>query len=164
MSLRKSLSAQYVSKIMMKKFDVEMEIASSVEDVYDLWQNLENVPRWIPLVKEVKVLSTSKELSRWKFGLGFPLITEWTSKITQCIPQKFIAWESISGLSNRGSVEFFPTESGCRIHLALTFDLPGGIVGAFLETIGIERWLEVNLVETLKRFQFLIEEEVLRKT
>jgi uncharacterized membrane protein len=150
---------------MMREYCVEVKVACSVEQVYDLWRNLENVPRWIPLIKEVKVLPGSEDLSRWKFGLGFPLLTEWTSHITQYIPNKLIAWESVSGLPNRGCAEFFPTEEhGCRLRLSVAFELPGGIVGSFLETIGIDRWLEANLVETLNRFQSLIEEEVLRKT
>lgn len=150
---------------MMREYCVEVKVACSVEQVYDLWRNLENVPRWIPLIKEVKVLPGSEDLSRWKFGLGFPLITEWTSHITQYIPNKLIAWESVSGLPNRGCAQFFPTEEhGCCLRLTVAFDLPGGIVGSFLETIGIDHWLEANLVETLNRFQSLIEEEVLRKT
>ncbi|MBF2021325.1 MAG: SRPBCC family protein [Hydrococcus sp. C42_A2020_068] len=147
----------------MSEHSVEVEVACSAEEVYDLWKNIENVPRWIPLVKEVKILPGTEELSRWKFGLGFPLLTEWTSRITQRIPQKLIAWESVSGLPNSGCAEFFPTERGCRLRLTLAFELPKGIVGAFLEAIGIDRWLEANLVESLHRFQSLIEEEVLRQ-
>jgi uncharacterized membrane protein len=148
---------------MMSEYRVEVKFPYSVEEVYELWQNLENVPRWMPLVKEVKVLPGSEELSRWKFGLGFPLITEWTSHITQRVPQKLIAWESISGFSNRGCAEFFPTEQGCRLRLTVAFELPGGIIGAFLETVGVDRWLEANLVESLNRFRSLIEEEILRQ-
>ena len=147
---------------MMHEYTVEVKVPCSVEEVYELWQNLENVPRWMPLVKEVKIIPGSDDLSRWKFGWGFPLLSEWTSHITRRIPQKLIAWESVSGVPNRGCAEFFPTEQGCHLRLTLAFDLPGGIVGALLETIGIDRWLEANLVESLNRFQSLIEEEVLR--
>jgi uncharacterized membrane protein len=148
---------------MMHEYTVEVEVACSVEEVYDLWRNVENIPRWMPLVKEVKILPDQEELLRWKFGLGFPLLTKWVSRITQHIPQKLIAWESVSGLPNRGCAEFFPTEKGCHLRLTIAFELPGGILGAFLEKIGIDRWLEANLVESLNRFQSLIEEEVLRQ-
>lgn len=147
---------------MMKEYSVEVKFAYSVEEVYELWENLENVPRWIPLVKEVKVIPGSEKLSYWKFGLEFPLLVEWTSRITRRIPQKLIAWESVSGLANRGRAEFFPTEQGCRLRLTVTFELPGGIVGTFLETVGIDRWLKANLVKSLNRFRSLVEEEVLR--
>lgn len=143
----------------MLRKSVEIDVACSVEQVYDLWENLENVPRWMPLVKSVRQLPGDKDLWHWTFGLGFPLLTEWTSRI----PLQLIAWKSISGLPNQGSAEFFPTERGCRLRLTLAFELPTGVVGALLETIGLERWLEDNLVESLKRFQSQIEAEVLRQ-
>jgi uncharacterized membrane protein len=118
----------------------------------------------MPLVKSVKRLQGDDELWHWTFGLGFPLLTEWTSRITQRIPLRLITWSSVSGLSNRGAAEFFPTKQGCRLRLTLAFDLPGGIVGVFLENIGLDRWLEANLKESLKRFQTQIEAEVLRQS
>ncbi|MEP0919999.1 hypothetical protein NC981_24650 [Leptolyngbya sp. DQ-M1] len=50
------------------------------------------------------------------------------------------------------------------VYVTLAFDLPGGIVGALLERIGVDRWLEANLVESLNQFQIQIEAEVLRQT
>jgi len=148
---------------MMIDRSVEVEVACSVEQVYDLWENMENVPRWMPLVKDVKILPGDKNLSHWIFGPGAPLLTEWTSRITRRIPLRLIAWESVSGLPNKGCAEFFPTDRGCRLRLTLAFDLPKGIVGAFLKGVGVERWLEINLAESLNRFQFLIKEEILRQ-
>ncbi|HEY9662985.1 MAG TPA: SRPBCC family protein, partial [Allocoleopsis sp.] len=146
----------------MLQRSVEVEVNCSVQQVYDLWANLENVPRWMPLVKSVRRLRDDDELWHWTFGLGFPLLTEWTSRITQRIPLRLIAWDSVSGLSNQGSAEFFPTDRGCRLRLTLTFNLPKGMVGVFLENIGLDRWLEANLAESLNRFQSQIEAEVLR--
>lgn len=147
----------------MLQRSVEVEVNCSVQQVYDLWENLENVPRWMPLVKSVKRLKSNDELWHWTFGLGFPLLTEWTSRITRRIPLRLIAWNSVSGLSNEGSAEFFPTDQGCRLRLTLAFNLPAGIVGVFLEKIGLDRWLEANLAENLNRFQSQIEAEVLRQ-
>jgi uncharacterized membrane protein len=151
-----------VKKLTLEQ-SVEVEVACSVEQVYDLWGNLENVPRWMPLVKRVRCLPGDEGLCHWTFGLGFPLLTEWTSRITRRIPLRLIAWESISGLPNHGSAEFFPTDRGCRLRLTLAFDLPGGVVGMLLETIGLERWLAENLEESLNRFRDQIEAEVLRQ-
>ena len=148
---------------MKKDLRAELEIARSVEEVYDFWNNMQNVPRWAPLVKEIKTVPGKEEFLHWKFGLRFPLITEWTSHITQCIPQKLITWESVSGLPNSGYVEFFPTENGCRLRLTLSFELPKGIITTFLENMGIDRWLESNLGESLQCFKSLIEEDVLQQ-
>jgi uncharacterized membrane protein len=143
---------------------LEIEIACSVKQVYDLWEDMGNMPRWMPLVKEVKRLPGDEELWQWKFGLGAPLLSKWTSRITQRIPLRLIAWRSVSGLPNSGCAEFFPTDRGCRLRLTLAFNLPGGIVGMFLKGIGVERWLEENLIESLNRFRSAIEDEVLRQT
>ncbi|MBN8562885.1 MAG: SRPBCC family protein [Leptolyngbya sp. UWPOB_LEPTO1] len=149
--------------IMLER-SVEVDVRCSVEQVYGLWANLENVPRWMPLVKRVSRLPGDQELWHWTFGLGFPLLTEWTSRITQRIPLRLIVWQSVSGLSNRGSAEFFPSDRGCRLRLTIAFDLPGGIVGALLERVGVDRWLETNLIESLNQFQSQIEAEVIRQT
>ncbi len=135
---------------------VEIEVTSPVEEVYQIWADMENLPRWMRFVQSVKILA-DPELSRWTFGLGAPLVVEWTSRITRRIPLRLIAWESVSGLANYGSAEFFPTERGCRLRLTLAFDAPGGAVGLFLERIGVQRWVDENLIEDLKRFQVLVE-------
>ena len=142
---------------------VEVDVACSVEQVYDLWDNLENVPRWMPLVKCVKRLPGESDLWRWQFGLRFPLLVEWVAHIEQRIPGKLIAWKSVSGLHNWGKAEFFPSDRGCRLALTLAFELPGGLVGAMLEAVGLDRWLEDNLVDSLHRFQTQIEAEVQRQ-
>lgn len=54
---------------------LEIEIACSVKQVYDLWEDMGNMPRWMPLVKEVKRLPGDEELWQWKFGLGAPLLS-----------------------------------------------------------------------------------------
>ncbi|MGF1541976.1 MAG: SRPBCC family protein [Pleurocapsa sp.] len=40
---------------------VEVEVACSAEQVYELWGNLENVPRWMSLVKSVRRLLREEE-------------------------------------------------------------------------------------------------------
>jgi uncharacterized membrane protein len=148
---------------LMLERQVEVDVACSVEQVYDLWDNLENVPRWMPLVKSVKPIPGEPDLWRWQFGLRFPLLVEWVSRIEQRLPNQLIAWQSVSGLHNQGRAEFAPSDRGCRLRLTLAFALPGGLVGAMLEKIGLDRWLEANLVDSLTRFQTQIEAEVLRQ-
>lgn len=149
---------------LMLERQVEVDVACSVGQVYDLWDNLENVPRWMPLVKSVKPIPGEADLWCWQFGLRFPLLVEWVSHIEQRLPGQLIAWKSVSGLRNHGQAEFFPSDRGCRLRLTLAFALPGGVVGTLLEKIGIDRWLEENLVDSLNRFQTQIEAEVQRQT
>jgi uncharacterized membrane protein len=55
------------------KRSVEVEVSCSVEQVYELWGNMQNIPRWRPLVKEVKILPGDENLSHGKFGWGAPM-------------------------------------------------------------------------------------------
>jgi len=132
---------------LMLERQVAVDVACSVEQVYDLWDNLENVPRWMPLVKRVKRLPDEPDLWHWQFGLRYPLLVEWISRIDQRLPGQLITWKSLSGLRNWGQAEFFPSDRGCRLALTLAFELPGGLVGKMLESIGLDRWLEANLVD-----------------
>ncbi|MEM7769858.1 MAG: polyketide cyclase / dehydrase, partial [Cyanobacteria bacterium P01_A01_bin.37] len=61
-------------------------------------------------------------------------------------------------------VEFFPSDLGCRLRLTLEFESPKGILGVLLEKLGVERWLEENLRESLNHFQSQIEAEVQRQS
>jgi uncharacterized membrane protein len=139
---------------------VEVEVARPLAEVYALWADVENLPRWMRFVQSVEVLPGEGDLSRWRFGPGAPLLVEWTSRTTRRIPQRLIAWESVSGLTNRGVAEFFPTEKGCRLRLTLAFDTPGGLVGAFLKQVGVHRWVDENLIDDLRRFRALVEQPV----
>jgi uncharacterized membrane protein len=138
---------------------VELEVACPLAEVYGIWADMENLPRWMRFVKEVQILPGREELSRWKFGLGAPLLVEWTSRIVRRIPLRLIAWESVSGLKNSGMAEFFPTDKGCNLRLTLAFDVPGGVVGIFLDQIGIQKWIDENLIDDLRRFKTMVEQE-----
>ncbi|AGY59024.1 SRPBCC family protein [Gloeobacter kilaueensis] len=142
---------------------IEVEVAAPLAAVYAIWADLENLPRWMRFVKSVRILPGTEDLSRWQFGLAAPLVVEWTSRITRRIPLRLIAWESVSGLTNRGSAEFFPTERGCRLKLTLSFDSPSGLAGEFLQRLGVERWVDENLIDDLRRFQSLVEQDTPRQ-
>lgn len=60
----------------MSDRSLEVEVTCSVEQVYKLWEDIQNIPRWIPLVKEVKILLSDDNLSHWNFGLEAPLLTK----------------------------------------------------------------------------------------
>lgn len=83
---------EVVDAVVNARSQVEVDVACSVEQVYALWNNLENVPGWMPLVKSVKPLPGETDLWRWQFGVRFPLIVEWVSRIEQRIPGRLIAW------------------------------------------------------------------------
>jgi uncharacterized membrane protein len=42
---------------------LEVEVSCSVKQVYEFWRDMQNIPRWMPLVKEVKILPGDENLS-----------------------------------------------------------------------------------------------------
>ena len=71
---------------LMLKRQVEVDVACSVKQVCDLGNNLENVPRWLPLIKNVQPVPGQADRWRWQFGLRFSLLVEWVSHIEQRLP------------------------------------------------------------------------------
>jgi uncharacterized membrane protein len=114
---------------LMLERQVEVDVACSVEQVYDLWDNLENVPRWMPLVKSVKPIPGEPTSGAGSLGCGFPSSSSGCLRLNSAFPDQFIAWQSVSGLRNQGKAEFAPSDRGCRLRLTLAFALPGGLVG-----------------------------------
>lgn len=75
----------------------QVDVACSVAQVYDLWGNLGNMPRLIPLIKSVKQLPKDAKLWRWRFGLRLLLIVVWVARIERRLPLQLIAWKAVSG-------------------------------------------------------------------
>ena len=68
-------------------------------------------------------------------------------------PKNMCLWGE-EHISSKSGVSFTPHS---RLRSA------GGVVGVFLKSIGVDRWLEANRVESLKRFQSLVEAEIFRR-
>jgi len=100
-------------------------IGASAEEAFAIYSHLPNHPQWSSLLTEVAV-SSDPTVSKWSLralGLGF----SWDSRITETIPPRLLAWESINGLPNRGlaSFEDLPgPELACRTTLELDFQVP----------------------------------------
>jgi uncharacterized membrane protein len=71
----------------------------------------------------------SENLSKWtlrKSVMGVPLEFSWVSKAEEPVENKLIAWEAISGLQNRGRVEFHqaPSEDAVDVTMTIDYKLP----------------------------------------
>ncbi|WP_218081965.1 SRPBCC family protein [Anthocerotibacter panamensis] len=140
---------------------VELVVQAPVARVYELWSDFENLSRWMRFVDRVTLDPDRPGYSRWRFGID-PLFVEWTARITRMIPLRLVAWESVSGLPNRGQIDFFPVDQSCRLKLTLAVAAPGGVVGAVVEQVGLGRWLDENIRADLVQFGKLVEESMSR--
>jgi uncharacterized membrane protein len=124
-------------------------ISRSPGEVYRFWRTLENLPLFMAHLESVREVDGE---SLWcaKGPLGASL--EWQARISEDTPEERIAWQSLEGstLPNYGKVEFReePAGVGTEVHVELSFEPPGGAVGAALVRLFDElpeQWLRNDL-------------------
>jgi uncharacterized membrane protein len=135
----------------MAEVKESVEVNVPVSTAYNQWTQFEEFPNFMENVESVTQLDDTH--LRWIADVGGRR-QEWKAEITQQIPDEIIAWRSIEGQENAGSVRFESLGADrTKIEVTLTWE-PEGIVEAAADRIGIsERALNVDL----ERFKDLIE-------
>jgi uncharacterized membrane protein len=127
-------------------------VETPATDAYDVYIDLEAMPRWSPWLRRVERDDQDPLLSRWFLGAR-GLEFSWLARIVENEPGRVIRWVSESGLNNRGRVSFDAVqENQTRITLAIEFDVPDAIAAAVRNDF-IGRFVEGTLEEDLKRFR-----------
>src|SRR5690349_15542885 len=107
-------------------------INRSPEELYRFWHDFQNLPQFMSHLESVVV--TSPQRSHWKAKAPVGTKVEWDAEITDDQPNKRIAWKSLKGadVDNAGSVSFVPAPGGrgTEVHVELSYDPPGGALGA----------------------------------
>lgn len=132
------------------------EIRVPPDEIFEIWSRFENVPRFLPNVKEVRILSNAR--SRWlvEGPLGIP--ATWDMRITRKAPDRLLAWESEpdSPLPNAGIVRFEPSGESTIIDLQLSYTPPTGALGdAAAQFFGSD--LDSQVDEALGRLKTFLE-------
>jgi len=129
-----------------------------IEQVFEFWRQLENLPRFMRYVESVERRGDGK--SRWRaIGPG-GIKVEWMAETVTERENNLIAWRSLpdARVQTTGSVRFKPAPGarGTEVHVDMNFQPPAGALG---KTIG---WLTSRdparqLHEDLQRFKQLLE-------
>jgi uncharacterized membrane protein len=130
---------------------VQVEVAAPIEHVWDLWHNIELMPRWMKWIESVKVLEDRPELSRWKLGTRNLEFT-WLSQILQEIPHQIIQWESVDGLPNRGAIRFYDRKDTSIVKLTITYAVPG-FLAMLMNNDFVRNAVEGTLQADMDRFR-----------
>jgi len=133
-------------------------VARSPEEAYSFWRNFENLPRFMTHLESVQAMDHRR--SYWKAKAPFGATVEWAAEITEDLPNRLIAWRSLEGadVPNSGQVRFIPVPGGegVEVRIDLTYDPPGGLVGATIARwFGEEPSRQVD--EDLRRFKLVLE-------
>ena len=135
---------------------VRLEIP--IEAAYAFWRRLENLPRFMSHLLEVRDLGDGR--SHWVAeGPGGTSIA-WDAEIINDVENKVIGWKSLPGsdIATSGSVRFAPVRQGrsTQVSVHLQYSAPGGQAARLLAfALGREPGRMVR--EDLRRVKQLLE-------
>lgn len=131
---------------------VQVEVPVSIEQVWHLWSDLEQMPCWMKWIDSVAILSDNPELSRWKLASG-GFEFSWLSRIVNIVPQQIIQWESVDGLPNRGAIRFYDRGlDNSVVKLSVAYRIPG-IIGKLMDDLFLGKIVESTIQADMDRFR-----------
>lgn len=104
------------------------------EELYQYWRNLENLPRIMRYLEQVR--TTGEGRSHWVAKAPAGTSVEWDAEVTEDRPNELIAWRSLEGsqVENNGSVRFEPAPGnrGTIVKVEINYTPPGGALGTLV--------------------------------
>ncbi|HKY51247.1 MAG TPA: SRPBCC family protein [Candidatus Limnocylindria bacterium] len=135
----------------MAKIEKDIVVNVPVSVAYNQWTQFESFPEFMEGVKEVVQLDEKR--LRWRAEIAGK-DQEWEAEITDQVPDRHIAWRSVTGAMNAGSVIFQPAADGqTKVALELTYD-PDDPIEKVGDALGV---LERRVSGDLERFKKFIE-------
>ncbi len=145
-----------IDDVTSKAVDVEktVYVERQPDEVYRYWRNLENLPRFMSHLEEVKTLDGRK--SHWMAKAPLGMKVEWDAEIVDERENEFISWKSLDGadIRNQGEVRFelSPDGNSTQVRVRLRYEPPAGKLGAaFAKLFGEEPNQQIE--EDLNRFK-----------
>jgi uncharacterized membrane protein len=128
-----------------------IEIDTPVRAAYDQWTQFEAFPEFMEGVKEVRQIDATR--LHWVAEIGGKR-EEWEAEITEQIPDQRIAWRSVSGKGNAGTVSFETLDNArTRVTVGIDHDTDG-----LVEKVGSALGADDRRVKgDLERFRQLME-------
>ena len=130
-------------------------MAASQEKVFEFWSDYENFPRFMARIRQVRALEGRR--SHWIASSPTNAPIEWTSELTNVVPNSLIEWRTEPGSSVRheGKVRFDPDgDRGTRVSVRLCYLPSGGALGHTLAALADPK---SDMEADLKRMKRLLE-------
>lgn len=106
-----------------------LTLDAPVEEVFAFWSRLEDFPRFMEHVLEVR---TEDGRSSWKVAGPGGVPIQWEAEVTEKIENRKLAWRSLPGslVENHGEVHFERAgDHATRISVHMAYLPPGGALG-----------------------------------
>jgi uncharacterized membrane protein len=128
-----------------------IEVDVPVRTAYNQWTQFTEFPRFMESVREIRQLD-EKHL-HWRANVAGEE-KEWDAEITEQIPDKRIAWRSVTGVPNAGVVTFHKISDNCtRIMMQMDYQ-PENMAEKVGDMLGAVR---MEARSNLKNFKELLE-------
>ena len=115
---------------MPQRVEGNIEVEAPVQQVYEYWQHLENLPQFMSNIESVQ--STGPDTTHWVVKGPLGAKVEFDAKTTQDEPNSAIGWNTVDGqVQTSGQVRFQEvTPNRTRVEVQMNYaDPPGGKVG-----------------------------------
>ncbi|NES76569.1 MULTISPECIES: SRPBCC family protein [Okeania] len=130
---------------------VQIEVAAPIDLVWNLWSDLEQMPRWMKWIESVEVIKDNPDLSKWKLASG-NFEFSWLSRIQRIVTHQIIQWESVDGLPNRGAIRFYDRHGSSIVKLTVAYGVPGWLI-KIMDNLFLGRMVESTLMADMERFR-----------
>ena len=135
----------------MSTIEQSVEVDVPVSTAYNQWTQFEEFPKFMDGIVEVKQLSDTRLL--WRSEIG-GVDESWEAEIDEQLPDRRIAWHSVTGAKNAGVVTFHRiADDKTRVMLQLDYE-PRGIVENVGDALGA---VSLRVKGDLQRFKEFIE-------
>ncbi|GAB3902881.1 SRPBCC family protein [Larkinella knui] len=134
------------------------------EEVFKYWRQLENLPRFMFHLKEIKQIDPKR--SHWVAQLAdnpFAKVlgsVEWDAQIIDEVENERIVWKSVEGarIDNAGEVRFIdaPGGRGTEVHATIQYRPPAGQLGGTIMKLFNPTFKQM-VKQDLRRFKQLLE-------
>ena len=138
----------------MNKVEKDIHINAPVHDVYEQWTHFERFPQYMHNVKSVTKMGENRY--HWVAEIGGKTV-EWDAEVTSLLPDREIAWRSVSGDENSGEIRFQPMNGGAHLYLTIVYDPPMGLLGEVGDKL--TQRMSSDTEEDLKNFKKLMESQ-----
>ncbi|ALB39323.1 MULTISPECIES: SRPBCC family protein [Nostocales] len=130
---------------------VQVEVEIPIELAWELWSDLEQMPKWMKWIDSVTISPDNPEISLWKLSTG-GLEFAWKSRITKMIPNQIIQWESVDGLPNQGAIRFYDRHEMSVVKMTVSYAIPG-LIGKLMDNLFLGKVVESTIQADLERFK-----------
>jgi uncharacterized membrane protein len=127
--LRSLISGRGMSMDQTIDFEKTIHIEAAPDEVYALWSNYENFPRFMSHVAEVRDLGRRR--SHWVVKGPGGTTFEWNSVLTEQSRPHRLAWRSEPGaeIPQSGSIQFEKHRGGTLVTVRMSYSPPAGALG-----------------------------------